>query len=190
MPACAQACPTASIQFGPIDELRQTGRPSASSSCTQGPERGAYLYGADEKVLGGLNAFYLLMDEPEVYGLPADPKVPRRSLWPTSLLSIGGGGRRRPAGLLSFGETVWPAGRRPGVPRRGRKAGRRCRLTPSSPLRDWHWLIIWYFFLGGIAAGAYVMAALLDLFGDEDDRPRRPARLLPRLPAVCSAGCC
>jgi formate-dependent nitrite reductase membrane component NrfD len=35
----------------------------------------------------------------------------------------------------------------------------------------WHWLIIWYFFLGGIAAGAYVMAALADLFGDEDDRP-------------------
>ena len=35
----------------------------------------------------------------------------------------------------------------------------------------WHGLIIWYFFLGGIAAGAYVMAALADLFGDEDDRP-------------------
>lgn len=34
----------------------------------------------------------------------------------------------------------------------------------------WHGLIVWYFFLGGIAAGAYVMAALADLFGDADDR--------------------
>jgi formate-dependent nitrite reductase membrane component NrfD len=35
----------------------------------------------------------------------------------------------------------------------------------------WHGLIVWYFFLGGIAAGAYVMAALADLFGDAVDRP-------------------
>jgi formate-dependent nitrite reductase membrane component NrfD len=34
----------------------------------------------------------------------------------------------------------------------------------------WHSLIVWYFFLGGIAAGAYVMAALADLFGDAEDR--------------------
>jgi formate dehydrogenase iron-sulfur subunit len=40
----------------------------------------AHLYGADEKVLGGLNAFYLLVDKPEVYGLPSDPKVPSRSV--------------------------------------------------------------------------------------------------------------
>ena len=36
----------------------------------------AHLYGADDKVLGGLNAFYLLMDKPEVYGLPSNPIVP------------------------------------------------------------------------------------------------------------------
>ena len=41
----------------------------------------------------------------------------------------------------------------------------RCVADP-----DWHGLIIWYFFLGGIAAGAYVMAALADLFGDDEDR--------------------
>ncbi len=35
---------------------------------------------------------------------------------------------------------------------------------------DWgHW-IIWYFFLGGIAAGAYSVAALVGLFGEEVDR--------------------
>ena len=30
----------------------------------------ANLYGHDDKVYGGLNAFFLLMDKPEAYGLP------------------------------------------------------------------------------------------------------------------------
>ena len=50
----------------------------------------AYLYGADDKILGGLNAFYLLMDQPETYGLPAEtaPKLPSRAVWPSSVKSI------------------------------------------------------------------------------------------------------
>jgi protein NrfD len=35
----------------------------------------------------------------------------------------------------------------------------------------WRWLIIGYFFIGGIAGGSYVIAALLDLFGAPRDRP-------------------
>lgn len=35
----------------------------------------------------------------------------------------------------------------------------------------WSWLVILYFFLGGIAGGSYFLAAMLDLFGDERDRP-------------------
>ncbi len=35
----------------------------------------------------------------------------------------------------------------------------------------WEWLITWYFFLGGIAGGSYFLAALLDLGGEERDRP-------------------
>jgi formate dehydrogenase iron-sulfur subunit len=31
-------------------------------------------------MLGGLNSFYLLVDTPEVYGLPPDPKMPTRNL--------------------------------------------------------------------------------------------------------------
>jgi formate-dependent nitrite reductase membrane component NrfD len=34
----------------------------------------------------------------------------------------------------------------------------------------WGWYIVWYFFLGGIAAGAYVMATLVDLVGTAEDR--------------------
>jgi protein NrfD len=35
----------------------------------------------------------------------------------------------------------------------------------------WRWLIIGYFFIGGIAGGCYFIAALLDLFGTPRDRP-------------------
>ena len=48
----------------------------------------ARLYGADGEVLGGLNAFYLLMDEPEVYGLPSNPKVPSNSVLRSAFWSI------------------------------------------------------------------------------------------------------
>ncbi len=35
---------------------------------------------------------------------------------------------------------------------------------------DWHWWIAFYFFLGGIAAGAYFVAVLIDLIGRPEDR--------------------
>jgi formate dehydrogenase iron-sulfur subunit len=72
-PACAKACPTDSIQFGPLDELRER----AAGLLTQLHEAGvagARLYGADPGGDGD-GAFFLLLDEPEVYGLPPDPVV-------------------------------------------------------------------------------------------------------------------
>jgi formate dehydrogenase iron-sulfur subunit len=41
----------------------------------------AQLYGADEAVYGGLNAFFLLMDQPETYNLPnaANAVLPSRN---------------------------------------------------------------------------------------------------------------
>ncbi|GHF37367.1 formate dehydrogenase iron-sulfur subunit [Amycolatopsis bartoniae] len=77
-PACAKACPTDSIQFGPLDELRER----AAQRVEQLHERGvpeARLYGHDpDDGVGGDGAFFLLLDEPEVYGLPPDPVVPTR----------------------------------------------------------------------------------------------------------------
>ncbi|CAL9369936.1 Formate dehydrogenase, nitrate-inducible, iron-sulfur subunit [Streptomyces sp. enrichment culture] len=79
-PACAQACPTDSIQFGPLEELRER----ADRRVTELHERGvdqARLYGRDpEDGVGGDGAFFLLLDEPEVYGLPPDPVVTTRDL--------------------------------------------------------------------------------------------------------------
>lgn len=79
-PACAKACPTESIQFGPLDELRVR----AQERVDQLHEAGvgdARLYGHDpEDGVGGDGAFFLLLDEPEVYGLPPDPVVTTRDL--------------------------------------------------------------------------------------------------------------
>ena len=62
-----------------MKELRKQAKDRVEQLHQQG-ESDAYLYGADDKILGGLNAFYLLVDKPEVYGLPSNPKVPSRSV--------------------------------------------------------------------------------------------------------------
>jgi formate dehydrogenase iron-sulfur subunit len=68
-PACAKACPTDSIQFGPVDQLRQQASMRLNDLHAQGVTQ-ANLYGHDQSVYGGLNAFFLLMDKPEAYNLP------------------------------------------------------------------------------------------------------------------------
>ncbi|RZU75745.1 formate dehydrogenase iron-sulfur subunit [Micromonospora kangleipakensis] len=79
-PACAQACPTESIQYGPLDELRERAAQRVATLHDRGvPE--ARLYGHDPTDgVGGDGAFFLLLDEPEVYGLPPDPVVTTRDL--------------------------------------------------------------------------------------------------------------
>jgi formate dehydrogenase iron-sulfur subunit len=79
-PACAQACPTESIQFGPLDELRERAAGRLAQLHDQGTAE-ARLYGEDpDDGVGGDGAFFLLLDEPEVYGLPPDPVVTTRDL--------------------------------------------------------------------------------------------------------------
>ncbi|MFF1516091.1 4Fe-4S dicluster domain-containing protein [Streptomyces sp. NPDC058305] len=96
-PACAKACPTQSIQFGPLDELRERAALRVDQLHDQGVEQ-AHLYGHDpEDGVGGDGAFFLLLDRPEVYGLPPDPVVTTRDLpamWKhagTAALSLAGG---------------------------------------------------------------------------------------------------
>src|SRR5262249_19320265 len=100
-PACSKACPTDSINFGPISKLKQQAQARVEQLHSRG-ERGAYLYGADEKMLGGLNSFYLLVDKPETYGLPSDPKMPTRNLKSGSMWSTIGAVVIALGGLLSL----------------------------------------------------------------------------------------
>jgi formate dehydrogenase iron-sulfur subunit len=91
-PACSQACPTKSIQFGPLALLRARADERVAALQDAGVD-GARLYGADSgDGVGGMGAFFLLLDEPEVYGLPPDPVVTTTHLpemWAAAALAAG-----------------------------------------------------------------------------------------------------
>jgi formate dehydrogenase iron-sulfur subunit len=81
-PACAKACPTESIKFGNLEDLRNQAHERVEKLHAQGMEQ-AYLYGEDaasQPGTEGLNAFFLLVDKPEVYNLPPDPVVPTKTV--------------------------------------------------------------------------------------------------------------
>ena len=81
-PACAKACPTDSIKFGNLEELKEIARERVDHLHENGVQD-AYLYGVDEKQqpgTEGLNAFFLLLDKPEVYNLPPEPVVPTKKV--------------------------------------------------------------------------------------------------------------
>jgi len=81
-PACAKVCPTDSIVFGELDQLRDTARRRVEQLHQRGLKE-AYLYGADaanQPGTEGLNAFFLLVDRPEAYNLPPDPVAPAKKV--------------------------------------------------------------------------------------------------------------
>ena len=87
----ARACPTQSIQFGPIDELRERARNRVEDLHSRGVTT-AYLYGdTPSKSYSQLNSFYLLVDRPSVYGLPDSPFNPWLHMKGDYLRAIVGG---------------------------------------------------------------------------------------------------
>jgi len=91
-PACAKACPTQSIQFGDVEELRERADARLAALHADGVTE-ARLYGEDpDDGVGGSGAFFLLLDEPEVYGFPPDPIVTTRDLphmWRRAAVAAG-----------------------------------------------------------------------------------------------------
>ncbi|HEV7885010.1 MAG TPA: 4Fe-4S dicluster domain-containing protein [Solirubrobacteraceae bacterium] len=82
-PACAKACPTHSIQFGELGDLREHAERRVAELHERG-ETSAQLYLHDtDNGIGGAGAFFLLLDDPEVYGLPPDPVDTTRDLGAT-----------------------------------------------------------------------------------------------------------
>jgi formate dehydrogenase iron-sulfur subunit len=105
-PACAKACPTDSIQFGPYDELVDVAQRRVATLHDKGLD-GAYLYGAGdvpgEEIAGGLGAFFLLTEPPERYGLPAQADSPiQENVVPATLAAMGAGVTAAAAVALAF----------------------------------------------------------------------------------------
>ena len=53
---------------------------------------------------------------------------------------------------------------------------------------EWRWLVVFYFFFGGIAGGSYAIAALIHLFGAPSDRPLARLGYYVAFPAVVICG--
>ncbi len=99
-PACAKACPTESIQYGDLDDLRLRAAERLETLQAQGVTD-AQLYGeSPDDGVGGAGALFLLLAEPEAYGLPPDPVVTTRDL----------GRMWRDVGLAAVGIAVGLAG--------------------------------------------------------------------------------
>ena len=150
-PACAKACPTDSIQFGELDELRERAERRVGTLHERGLTD-ARLYGADpDDGVGGFGAFFLLLDEPEVYGLPPDPVATTRDLpgiWKSTArrggaLGAGVAGRLRGPAAMSPAQRA----RAPMVPR-AKPRSYYGRPVIKAPV--WKPEIPWYLFLGGL----------------------------------------
>ncbi|WP_120275686.1 4Fe-4S dicluster domain-containing protein [Mycobacterium lehmannii] len=106
-PACAKACPTDSIQFGELAGLRDHAEQRVEQLHAAGITD-ARLYGDDpDDGVGGTGAFFLLLDRPEVYGLPPDPVVTTRDL-PQMWRNVGVAA----AGMLAGMAALFLGGRR------------------------------------------------------------------------------
>ncbi len=91
-PACAQACPTNSIQFGELSVLRERAQRRLARLTDAGQDKARLYLADDQDGVGGAGAFFLLLDEPEVYGLPPDPVDTVRdigSIWTAAAAAAG-----------------------------------------------------------------------------------------------------
>ena len=74
-PACAAACPTQSIQFGEIDELRTRADARVAELRARGIDD-AVVYDPRDSSVGGTHAIFVVRGRPEEYNLPPNPEVP------------------------------------------------------------------------------------------------------------------
>jgi formate dehydrogenase iron-sulfur subunit len=95
-PACAQACPTESIKFGPLELLHVVADERMEELQSRGMDD-AQLYDPRDTSVGGIHAMFIVRGDPRQYNLPPRPEVPNVHLkagWTSSAVA---------AGLLLFG---------------------------------------------------------------------------------------
>jgi formate dehydrogenase iron-sulfur subunit len=74
-PACAHACPTESIKFGELHELRVEAARRLEKLHAEGMED-ATFYDPRETSVGGIHAFFITRGDPRQYNLPPQPEIP------------------------------------------------------------------------------------------------------------------
>src|SRR4051812_10681330 len=90
-PACATACPTESIQFGELGELRRTAQARVHQLRERGVED-ARIYDPVDSSVGGTHSIFILRGEPETYNLPPNPRVPTEYMkagWTSAAIAAG-----------------------------------------------------------------------------------------------------
>lgn len=90
-PYCVQTCPSQAIQYGERDAILAALKTRVAALKARHPN--AQVYG--ETQLGGLGLLTLLLDDPQVYGLPEQPSLPQglavwqRGVQPLMLPAVG-----------------------------------------------------------------------------------------------------
>jgi len=74
-PACAKACPTQSIQFGDLDELRRRADARVAELTARGVTD-AVVWNPTHTTVGGTHAIFLVRGDAREFDLPANPQVP------------------------------------------------------------------------------------------------------------------
>jgi len=75
VPACAKACPTQSIKFGEIEELREEADKRVAALLGRGM-KDVQLYDVSDSSVGGTHAMFIVRGDPRAYNLPPSPEVP------------------------------------------------------------------------------------------------------------------
>jgi formate dehydrogenase iron-sulfur subunit len=74
-PACTTVCPTESIKFGELDQLRLDAQERLESLRERGMND-AEIYDPMHTSVGGIHAFFLIRGKEKIYNLPPNPEVP------------------------------------------------------------------------------------------------------------------
>ncbi len=103
VPACAKACPTESIKFGKVSELKEHAQKRVEELQAAGQDD-AYLYGAEAAgEYSALNSFFLLKDKASVYNLPEAPRRGAAHLKKNYLFSFAASVALTAVSVLLFG---------------------------------------------------------------------------------------